>query len=110
MSWSIKTCKPYQFDIYIGGGYEDILRASKRFCSDVGYCVSVMACDFPYRYGCECGAKITLINYARFPLSKDQLRIKSREVASFLAEECCQGSYSINGPDSCEYYTRKETP
>lgn len=108
--YSVKTCEAAQFDIYIGGSHGDILRACKRFCTDIGYCVSVFPCQFPYKYGCEDGAKITLINYARFPLSKDQLSLKAKEVAGFIAEECCQGSYSINGPDSCEYYTRKETP
>lgn len=108
MDWSIKTCSAAQYDIYIAGGYADILRACKRFCTDVGYCASVMPCDFPYKFGCESGAKITLINYARFPLSTDQLLLKAQEVASFVAEECCQGSYSIIGNGASTYFTRKE--
>lgn len=108
MVWSIKTTDAAQFDIYIGGSHDDILRACKRFCTDVGYCVSVFPCQFPYKYGCEDGAKITLINYARFPLATEQLRTKAEEIASFVAEECCQGSYSIIGAGASVYYTRKE--
>jgi hypothetical protein len=109
MNWSIKTTDAFQFDIYIAGSYADILRSCKQFCTNVGYCVSVFPCEFPFKYGCESGAKITLINYARFPLSKDQLSLKAKEIAAFIAEECSQGTYSICGPDTSDYYSRKET-
>ena len=105
--WESETCPVYKAVIYIAGNYEDILRECKNYCTETSYCVSTIRADFPYKYGCEEGAAVTLINYARFPDEEDTILWRARQLALRLAEKLNQGSYTIVGAKDSTYYSRR---
>lgn len=70
----------------------------------IGACVSVTACDYVYTGGLESGVSVVIIGYARFMNSKSASLDFARKLAMELSIDMFQKSYSIEGPDVCEYY------
>lgn len=103
----IKQSAPsYQYEIYIAGPYERALDICAEYC-ERGFCVSVSRTCFVYRHGREDGVCVTLINYARFPTSRGQLRHAADKLASALMDGLHQGSYSIVGREESVFVSRR---
>jgi len=66
------------FDRTIG---EQIVRG---YCNDVGLCVSITYLDYIYTNGGEPGAKYTLINYPRFPSTKEEIKTHGIKLSMLL--------------------------
>jgi|ERR1035437_689445 hypothetical protein len=105
--WSSKSCPSYRVVIYIAGNYDDILRECKKYCTDNSYCVSVAPNDYPYKYGYESGAAITLINYPRFPDEESNILGKAHDLGLQLAESLHQGSFTIFDQELSTFFSRK---
>lgn len=106
---NIKRVETFTAQIYIGTkkGYdndlsilmEDKKNFVKKICQNyvdkIGWCVSVTSTDFIYKDGQESGFIIGIINYPRFPLTKEQLKNRTINLASILKENLQQLRVSI---------------
>ena len=96
-----------RFDIYIAGDLDQARQVCREHCMSVGLCVTVEPVTYIYTGGEESGIRIGLINYPRFPTTRDELRAKTHELADVLMHRLCQHSYSVVGPDKTEWYSRR---
>lgn len=96
-----------RFDIFIAGDFAQAKQACREYCYAVGLCVTVEAVTYIYTGGEEEGVRVGLINYPRFPASRDEIRYKAKELAEKLLDRLCQHSYSLVGPDETEWFSRR---
>lgn len=99
------TC---QVTIYVAGNYEDALRICNKHCTEVGLCVTVSRTDFSYSYGMESGVMIGLVNYPRFPSTKEEVNEKANELAEKLMYELCQRTALVVGPEITTWLYRED--
>lgn len=78
---------------------QEITKVLQDYVDHYGYCVSLKDTDFIYTGGSEPGVEITLINYPRFPESKDELETHAIQIAVILREKLEQKRISIVFPD-----------
>lgn len=102
-----ETCPSATFRIWIGGDYQTALAACRRFTMR-GLCVSVQPVDYVYTLGMEAGVCVTLINYPRFPLDASGIEKTATELGHFLCGELCQGSFSVEGPETTHWLSRRK--
>ena len=94
-------------DIYIAGDFGVIKHLCQKYC-EVKLCVSITPVSFAFKFGQEAGAKISLINYPRFPKSLDKLQESAEYLARYLLSQLSQGSCTIVGPEDTFWLTRRE--
>jgi hypothetical protein len=104
---SVRVAETIRFDIYIAGDVETARAICRKYCFDVSLCVTVEPVAFVYKGGEESGVRIGLINYPRFPKSKEGLRSQAIELADLLMSGLYQMSYSVVGPDQTEWFSRR---
>jgi hypothetical protein len=102
-----KSAPTYKFEIYIGGDYNQALVSLQRY-TERGACVSCQPVDYVYKFGREAGICVTLINYPRFPRTKEALAVEANVIARQLMLDLAQGSYSIVGPDETVFVSRRD--
>lgn len=98
-----------RFDIFIGGDLAQVKQACREYCFSEGLCVTIEPVTFIYTGGEEEGVRVGIINYPRFPSTYNLLRETATNLAQKIMERCCQNSYSIVGPDTTEWFTRRVT-
>jgi hypothetical protein len=103
----VTTTPTIRFDIFIAGDLEQAKQACREYCFAVGLCVTVEPVSYIYTGGEEAGVRVGLINYPRFPADAESLRKTARDLAGKLMERLCQHSYSIAGPDTTEWVSRR---
>ena len=103
----IEEADTYWVKIFIAGDIGRITHACREYCTR-GACVTVTPTNYVYTYGEESGAIIELINYPRFPKSDIELEQQAEELAYYLMEECCQGSFSIMNPKTTTFHSRRK--
>ena len=100
----IKEVDTYQATISLGlrEGYTDVvhsidevLSVCQSYCDSVGLCVTVTPTTFVYTNGNEKGCFIGLINYPRFPSSKEKINEVALELAKMLTVQFRQNKVSI---------------
>lgn len=95
----------YVVDIFIAGELLEIKRICQHYCEH-GLCVTVTPTDFLYTYGSESGARIGLINYARFPSDAESIECQAFALAERLMLGVSQRSCSVVTPDRTYFLTR----
>jgi len=103
--YKLEHTNNYQVDIYIAGNILTIEEVCAKFCES-GACVSITPTSFIYTAGRETGAKITIINYARFPKEDIKLKTMALNLAKLLLAECCQHTCSVVDSNSSTMVTR----
>lgn len=105
----INEALTYWVEICIAGDYSDTLRICKKYCNEVGLCVTVSKTEFVYTQGMESGVIVRLINYPRFP-TIDFLSIldKGKLLAYKLIEGLYQGSATIITPYKTYWITTED--
>lgn len=101
------TAPTIRFDIFIAGDLGQAKQVCREFCFEVGLCVTIEPVTYIYTGGEEAGVRVGLINYPRFPASKEEIQEKASALAGLLMHRLCQHSYSIIGPDETLWYTRR---
>ena len=101
------SCESYEGTIYIACDYHVAKQVCREFCLE-GLCVSIQKTDYIYTMGEESGVAIKLINYPRFPKSKDEIRKICKRLAITLIEMTHQGSATIVLSDETLFYSRRE--
>ena len=102
-----RVSNPYVVDIYIGGELETIQKVCGEYCDENSYCVSIVPTKYVYNGSRSCdGAKITLINYARFPETGEKIEARAIILGLRLREACQQTSFSIVSPSASMFYSK----
>lgn len=101
-------CPSYKIKLYIAGNYDDAVRACRQYVNGVGLCVTVERADYVYTYGMESGVVIGLVNYPRFPCSKEKIYDKAKGLATHLIRELCQSSVLIDDGVGAEWITTRD--
>jgi hypothetical protein len=95
----VKQARSFPVTIFMGGKYHKAIKVLKKYCDEVGYCVTLKTTHYIYKDGDEHGIEVGLINYPRFPADPPGIVNKAREIAELLRVELKQESYSIQTPD-----------
>ena len=103
----IKEANTYWARIFIAGPIKEAEQIIRRECFK-GLCVNIYANKYIYRGGEEIGYVVELINYPRFPTTKDALFDKAKELGNILMEETYQGSFTIMAPDKTVFISRRD--
>lgn len=101
----IKECEHCSIKIYIAGDYDLYRNICRKFCFHIGLCVNIRKCDYIYTGGEETGVIVELINYARFPSNRVEIKQIAIELAFELMDEGCQTSFSITDGDKSYFYS-----
>ena len=91
----IRTCPAHPVTIYMAGDIAKARGVCRRFCDDIGLCVTLTPTEYIYTNGQEAGFAVGLINYARFPSAPVEVEAKAEELADQLREYLGQDSYTI---------------
>ena len=94
-----RSVESYPVSIFIAGNVRDATDECRRYCEEVGYCVTVTETKYVYRGGDEPGVIVGLINYGRFPAEPEAIFRHARHIADRLCERLQQESYTIQAPD-----------
>jgi hypothetical protein len=102
-----KTVPTYTATIYVGrkqreSGLVFKADAARKWLQDYttcGLCVSITETEFVYTGGNEPGLTVGLINYPRFPSSRDEIRKHAIAIAEGLLSLYQQHKVSIVFPD-----------
>ncbi len=97
------TSKSFYATIHIAG---DIKYAGLliRQWTMRGACVQLAECDYIYTGGMERGMTVRIIQYPRFERHENEILDMAVELGTFLAQELCQISFSIETPHNTTYY------
>lgn len=98
----MQTVETYQATIYCGlqAGYNGIIEPIPKsfilsYCTMIGLGVTVTPLDFIYSNGMEPGFSVGLINYPRFPDTKENIKRKAIDLAIDLKNLLRQNRVSI---------------
>lgn len=103
----IKDVVTIRYDIFIAGDLQQAKQVCREYCFDTGFCITIEPVDYIYTGGEESGMRIGIINYPRFPSDKDNLYLKTAQLAQKLMNRLCQQSYSIVGVDRTTWVSRR---
>jgi hypothetical protein len=91
----IQEVQTYVVQIFIAGDFQVARNVCKKYCDNIGLCVTIEPTEYIYTGGSENGVRIGLINYPRFPTSEDKIWQIATNLANILKDELCQTSFSI---------------
>lgn len=103
-----KDDQSWSASIWIAGDLLQAIAACRGYCMSGGLCVTVTPTTFVYTGGAEEGICVRLINYPRFPVTRDELRQTALHLADHLRCALCQHSYSVEFPDITVWDTLRE--
>lgn len=100
-------CQTIRVDIFIAGDLDQAKHVCREYCFEVGLCVTVEPVDYIYTGGEEAGVRVGLINYPRFPSDAATIFGRAKDLADRLMVRLCQHSYSIVGPETTTWVSRR---
>ena len=103
----IETAPTIRVEIFIAGDPDQAKQVSREWCFEAGACVTIEPTTYIYTGGEETGVRVGFINYPRFPSNAETIVARARELADLLMRRLCQHSYSIVGPETTEWYSRR---
>lgn len=104
----IKRADARKVEIFIAGDLETATRVCQAYCDRVGLCVTVEATNYIFTGGSEMGVRVGLINYARFPSSRDDLWTKAEDLANDMKAWMGQGSFTIQDDAESVFYSTRD--
>lgn len=99
-----KVADTYTVRIWIAGNYDKAEEICREFCEQ-GMCVSICPMNYIYTGGEESGVCVTLINYARFPKTQEEIDILAENLAERLRVGLHQQSFTIEDPDQTRFFS-----
>lgn len=103
-----KTEQTWWIKIYMSGPLAIAEQVCREVCLRDGLCVTVDPTKFIYTGGEEIGFVIGLLNYPRFPATRDELYGRAAALAAVLLERTCQQSVLIVTPETTEWISSRE--
>lgn len=107
----------YTATIYVGlrEGYsgeempvESVQDYIQRWVDEIGMCVTVTPTEYIYSHGREKGVIVGFINYPRFPVDNETMRMQALQLGDKLLKFCKQMRISIVFPDETIMLTNDE--
>ncbi|QGZ13964.1 hypothetical protein PP939_gp202 [Rhizobium phage RL38J1] len=95
------------YEICMAGDINHAKQIVRRYCFQVGLCVTIDPTTYIYTGGEEEGFKIRLVHYPRFPAEREDLFTKARDLGILLMYDLTQTSFSIVGDDFTYWITRR---
>lgn len=103
-----KTAKTAWAKIYSSGPIQVIEHACRKYCLDVGLCVTVEQTKFIYTGGEEAGAVVGLINYPRFESCQERVTQHAMNLAAAILEASFQHSVLVMTPIETTWISKRE--
>lgn len=100
-------CETIRYDIFIAGDASQARQVCRKYCFEIGLCVTVESVLYIYKGGEELGVRVGLINYPRFPSEQESISGHAKNLADLLMVDLCQHSYSIVGPSTTTWASRR---
>lgn len=97
------TAKSFFATIHIAGDIDQAEFLCRQWVMK-GACVQLSPCSYVYTGGVEDGMTVRLMQYPRFQRSEVEILEMAQELGSYLAQELCQISFSIETPYNTTYY------
>ena len=94
--------------IFLAGDISTIKQVCRKYCKEVGLCVTINPTLFIYTGGEEFGAEIGLLNYPRFPDSAEGITNKALTLAVQCRDAAYQHSFLVVTPEQTIYNTTRE--
>jgi len=104
----IKRADARKVEIFIAGDLAKAKETCQTYCNLVGLCVTLEQTDYIFTGGSEMGIRVGLINYARFPSSRNQLWAKAEDLANALKADLDQGSFTIQDDVESVFYSTRD--
>ena len=101
----IEVTNSFPVSIFIAGHYHRARKCARQYCDAIGYCVTVTRTAYVYTGGEEEGVIIGLINYPRFPASRQQIMEHAERLGVLLCKELGQESFSIQNPETTTWFS-----
>ena len=98
-----KTSKSFYATIHIAGSYNQAENLC-RYWVMRGACVQIAHCSYIYTGGVEDGMTVRIMQYPRFERPEHEILGMAVELGTYLAQELCQVSVSIETPYNTTYY------
>lgn len=98
----------YTAQIYIGGDFEKAKMFCRKFCDEVGECVTVEPVHYAFTDGSEEGVRVGFINYGRFPREPDEILSRATALAAFLITALRQESATVLGSDGTIWMSERK--
>ncbi len=103
----MESSKSYSCKIYIAGDIDQVKMVCRKFCFDIGLCVTVTPTTYIYTGGEEEGVIIGSINYPRFPKHPAKIKAIAIKLALEVMKECCQQSFTIETPNKTYWFSQR---
>ena len=103
-----KESNTYRVKIYLSGSIDMAKQIIRKYCLDVGLCVTIEPTTYIYAGGEEDGYVVGLINYPRFPADVIEIHSKAFALAHELLEGTYQHSVLIMTPQETTWITKRE--
>ena len=78
---------------------DEVREICQKYVDNVGWCFTLTPTEFVYKGGSESGVAIGLINYPRFPSTKEKIEAIAVEIGRILRREFNQYRVSIVFPE-----------
>jgi hypothetical protein len=101
------TVTTHWAEIFIAGDLDSARRVCRRYCYNVGLCVTIEPVDYVYTGGAESGVRVGLINYPRFPVTREALLETAKTLALLLMDDLHQHSFTIVTPTETFWASRR---
>ena len=105
----VSECTTNTITIFMAGDINVASNICRKYCMDIGQCVTIEPCDYIYTGGMEAGFRIGLINYPRFPTRPDDLFKKAEELTDILLTACYQNRCTIQGMYTTYTYEKEKS-
>ena len=102
-----ETVDTWWVKIYLAGDIGVAKQVLREQCFAYKLCVTVEPCEYIYTGGQEAGYCIGLINYPKFPKSKEEIVHIATNIALGLVEATHQWSFTLMTPDKTSWFTRR---
>lgn len=99
--------KTFYTHIYIAGDIQHAKQICRKYCMDIGLCVTVEPLSFIYTGGEESGMRVGLINYPRFPAEPGDITARALDLARHLRVGLSQHSFSVVTPTDTIWETSR---
>lgn len=97
----------YTATIFVAGEFWPAEEACRKFCDQVGLCVTIEPTRYVYTGDAENGVRVGLINYGRFPATPDEIFAKAEALAVRLLDWLDAESASIVATDHTVWLSRR---
>jgi hypothetical protein len=97
----------YTATIFIAGDYWAAEECCRKFCDEIGLCVTIEATRYVYTGDAENGVRVGLINYGRFESTPDEIFAKAEALANRLLDGLEMTSASIVATDRTIWLSKR---